>query len=87
MALTSAAGNTTNAHKPSHPYSITMASGTSDSTPSLTAIVMPGWQQRGPGAWGQSRVTQFLGIGNRNPESSEVGPLHLSTTLSAGGKN
>lgn len=88
--LTSAAGNTTNAHKPSHPCSTTMASETSDSTPSLTAIVMPGWQRRGSGAQGQSRAIQTLGVGTRNPESSKdqkLGLLALPTTLSAGGQN
>lgn len=42
-ALISAAGSTTSAHKPSHPCSIITASETSDSTPSLTATVMPGF--------------------------------------------
>lgn len=57
-ALTSAAGNTTNAHKPSHPCSLTMASETSDSTPSLTATVMPGWQQaeRARGSGGRAEL-------------------------------
>lgn len=59
--LTSAAGNTTNAHKPSHPCSTTMASETSDSTPSLTAIVMPGWQRRGARGSGAEQSYPDLG--------------------------
>lgn len=39
----SAARNTTAAHRLSHPSSTTMASETTDSTPSPTATVMPGW--------------------------------------------
>lgn len=41
-ALISAARNTTAAPRRSHPSSTTMASGTTDSTPSPTAAVMPG---------------------------------------------
>lgn len=97
--LTYAAGNTTNAHKPSHPCSLTMASETSDSTPSLTATVMPGWQQaerargsggRGPGAQEAEQSYPVLGISTRNPENSKdqkQGPLPLPTTFSAGGQN
>lgn len=60
--LTSAAGNTTNAHKPSHPCSLTMASETSDSTPSLTATVMPGWQQA-ERAWGSEGRAELPSLG------------------------
>lgn len=47
MARISAAENMTSAHRTSRLSSTTMASETTDSTPSPTATVMPGWQGRG----------------------------------------
>lgn len=64
-ALTSAAGSTTSAHKPSHPCSIITASETSDSTPSLTATVMPGWQQP-ERVWGSGTEQGYPVLGYRH---------------------